>query len=864
MRRPDPGRFATALRRFEELSDLPPGARAAALAELAASDPELGRVVVDLFAADHSAGEKFLDGGVGEFAPEIVGEALDGRVPSSAAPGERVGPYRLRALLGRGGMGEVWEAERADGQFDQIVALKLLKRGMDSEEVLRRFLRERQILARLEHPHIARLLDGGIAADGRPFFALERVEGEALGEWCRAHGASLRTRLELLIAVADAVAVAHRSLIVHRDLKPSNILVDGEGRVKLLDFGIAKLLSDDAGDPGDRTHFEARALTPAYAAPEQIRGEPVTTATDVYALGVVLYELLAGRLPHDRSGSSAVALTDQLERETMTRPSQAAAEAGETRRARLLMGDLDTIVLKALAREPGRRYESATALADDLRRHLDGRPVRARPDSSLYRTRKFVARHKVGVVSAALAMLSLAAGLSAALWQARRAAANAVRAEANAQRAESNAARAERVKEFLVASFEIASPDYGIGGTTTASQLIEQAGRQIDAAGFGRDPEIRADLLEAVARIEKTLGQLDAAARYASAALELRRGLFPAGHPAIASATATLGSVRLAEGRLDEAEKALTSAVRTLEVSEPPGSLMLARVRSEYSEMLFWRGRAVQSEVGQRKVWEAYRAALGDDALPTATHLRNLAVLLEDLGRLDEAEAANRSALAVFEKRLGTDHPSTAASYVNLGHVLDTQGHHEEAEGLLRRGLEIRRAKLGDNHPVTGQSIQLYALFLLDRGRLDESEALYREHLAIFSAINPRHFEVGKCKNGLALIASRRGDHATAEREMRSVLELFREQLGEEHHFVWQVTANLARQIFLQKRFEEAEVLQRQVLAGFEKVAGAESAAVAEALTNLAKTLKARGDDAGAAPLEARAQAITSAAAAKS
>ena len=592
------------------------------------------------------------------------------------------------------------------------------------------------------------------------------------------------------------------------------------------------------------------ALTPAYAAPEQIRGEPVTTATDVYALGVLLYELLAGRLPHDRSSSSAVALTDQLERETVTRPSQAAAGAGELRLARLLAGDLDTIVLKALAREPARRYESASALADDLRRHLDGLPVRARPDSRLYRSRKFVLRHKVGVTSAALALLSLAAGLSAALWQ--------------AQRAEANAERAERVKEFLVASFEIASPDYGIGGTTTASQLIHEAGRQIDAAGFGRDPEIRADLLEAVARIEKTLGQLDEAARYANAALDLRRGLFPEGHPAIATAAATLGAVQLAEGRLDEAEESLTSAVRTLEVSEPAASLRLARVRSEYSEMLFWRGRTAQSEVGQRQVWEAYRAALGDDALPTATHLRNLAVLLEDLGRLDEAEAANRAALAVFERRLGKDHPSTAASYFNLGHVLDTQGHHEEAEGLLRRGLEIRRAKLGNDHPVTGQSLQLYALFMLNRGRLDESEALFREHLAIFSAINPRHFEVGKCKNGLALIASKRGDHATAEREMRGVVELFREQLGEEHSFVWQITANLAREIYLQKRYDEAEVLQREVLAGFEKVAGPQSASVAEALTHLAKTLKARGDDAGAAALEARAQAISTAAAAKS
>ena len=857
MKRPDPGRFATARSHFEALAEMSPADRASGLAALAASEPELAAAVAELLAADGAASDEFLARGVGEFAPELVGEALDAGLSASPEAGQRIGPWRLRALLGRGGMGEVWEAERADGQFDQVVALKLLKLGMDSEEIRRRFLRERQILARLEHPNIARLVDGGIAADGRPYFALERVEGEALGNWCRNRRASLRTRVELVIAVADAVAAAHRSLIVHRDLKPSNILVDADGRVKLLDFGIAKLLSGDDGVDNDRTRADARALTPAYAAPEQILGEPVTTATDVYALGVVLYELLTDRLPHLRSATSASGLADQVGREVLSRPSQAAMEAGAPRKSRLLAGDLDTMVLKALARDPLRRYESATALADDLRRHLDGRPVRARPDSGLYRARRFVARHKVGVISAVLALLSLSAGLSAALWQGRRAAANALRAEANA-------ARADRVKEFLVASFDIASPEFGIGGTTTASELIEQAGQQIDAAGFGRDPEIRADLFEAVARIEKTLGRIDSAARYASAALDLRRGLFPAGHPAIASATATLGAVRLAEGKLDEAEKELASAVGTLEATEPPASLTLARVRSDYSEMLFWRGRSAEAEVGQRKVWEACRLALGDDALPTANHLRNLAVLLEDLGRLDEAEAANRAALAVFEKRLGKEHPSTAASYFNLGHVLDTQGHHDEAGALLRRGLEIRRVKLGNSHPVTGQSLQIYALFMLDRGRLDESEALYREHLAIFSAINPRHFEVGKSRNGLALIASRRGDHATAERELRAVVELFREQLGESHHFVWQATGNLAREIFLQQRLAEAEALQRQVLARLEKITGEESAAVADALVDLAKTIRARGDDAGAEPLDVRARAIRAAIAAKS
>ncbi len=259
-------------------------------------------------------------------------------------------------------MGEVWEAERADGQFEQIVALKLLKRGMDSEEVLRRFLRERQILARLEHPNIARLFDGGLAPDGRPYLVLERVQGAPINAWCRAQGADLATRLRLVIAVADAVDLAHRNLVVHRDLKPSNLLVDAAGTVKLLDFGIAKILAADPA-AGDSTRLEDRALTPAYAAPEQILGRPATTATDVYTLGVVLNELLTGRLPHERSTSSHLGLAQEVERETLTRPSRAVAEAGDGRAARALAGDLDTIVVKALARDPERRYGSIPAFA---------------------------------------------------------------------------------------------------------------------------------------------------------------------------------------------------------------------------------------------------------------------------------------------------------------------------------------------------------------------------------------------------------------------------------------------------------------------------------------------------------------------
>jgi serine/threonine protein kinase/tetratricopeptide (TPR) repeat protein len=856
MKRPDTGRFADARRRFEEIADLEAAERTAALAALAAGDAELAIAVEALLAADEAATEGFLDAGVGGFAPALVSEALDAELPGNIAAGDRIGPYRMRALLGRGGMGEVWEAERADGQFEQIVALKLLKRGMDSEEVLRRFLRERQILARLEHPNIARLLDGGIADDGRPFFVLERVEGEPISSWCRARQTVLRARIQLVIDAAEAVAAAHRRLVVHRDLKPSNILVDNQGRVKLLDFGIAKLLTNEPGDdgtiagpgePGERSRLEERVLTPAYAAPEQILGDPVTTATDVYALGVVLYELLTGRLPHDRGSGSVVALAERLERETLTRPSRAVSVAGEPRKARALTGDLDTIVLKALAREPSRRYESATALAEDLRRHLDGRPVKARPDSRLYRTRKFVTRHKVGVLFAALALLSLSAGLSIAVWQARRAKTSASIAAANAQ-------RAERVKEFLIGLFEAADPEQS-GGDVPARELIEQAGKRLEVELAG-EPLIRADLLEAVARIDRSLGRLDPAASLAEKALAIRAAQLPAEHPGVAAAQGTVGSIRLYQGKIDSALAELEQAMTRLEATEPPESLLLARVRSDFGNALFLKGRVDEAERMERKVWATYAQVLGEDDLQTANHRRNLGVLLDELDRLEEAEEAYRASQAIFERVLGERHTAVARGYAMLAVLLERRGKLEEAEALLRRALAIQREKLGGAHTVTGQAMQLYAVFLKNRERYDEAEPLYREARALFAAINPRHFEVGKCDNGLAIIAGKRGDHAAAERLLAGVTDLFREQLGEEHQFVWQVQGNRALEIAAQGRFAEAAAIQRAVLTRLESITGPASDETAVALARLAASLEALGREGEAGPLLARAQAI--------
>ena len=413
---------------FEQALERPPDERAAFLDQACHGDEALRREVRSLLSS-HDDG--FLDEPLSLDAPS----GDDG----AAHTGQRIGAYRLVREIGHGGMGAVYLAERADGQFHQQVAVKFVRHGVDSDTLRRRFRAERQILARLEHPHIARLIDGGVSEDGLPYLAMEYVEGTRIDHYCDAHHLSTNERLRLFLAVCEAVHYAHQNLIVHRDLKPSNILVTEGGTVKLLDFGIAKLLDDNAAatplDEVPRTGM--RVMTPEYASPEQIRGEPVTTAFDVYALGIILYELLAGQRPYRLSGLSPGEMERIVCEKAPARPSTAVtreAQTDATRAAtpeeisrmrstqpdklrRRLAGDLDTIVMMALHKDPSRRYRSVGQLSEDLRRHLDGLPVTARPDSFAYRISKFIRRHWMGV--AAAVFISLLGGIATTAWQAR-------------------------------------------------------------------------------------------------------------------------------------------------------------------------------------------------------------------------------------------------------------------------------------------------------------------------------------------------------------------------------------------------------------------------------------------------------------
>ncbi|MEM8933917.1 MAG: serine/threonine-protein kinase, partial [Acidobacteriota bacterium] len=494
-------------------------ARAAYLDRACAGDPALRAEVESLLASDADASPTFLD--------RPLDDPADLRADLREPPGtgDRVGAYRLIEKLGEGGMGTVYLAERDDGAFERRVAVKVLRAGLWDEHARRRFDVERRILATLDHPGIARLLDGGTTSNGAPFVVMERVDGEPIDRFCQRRRLSAAARVDLVITVCDAVAAAHRNLIVHRDLKPSNVLVDAEGHPKLLDFGIAKILDPDRaaalGAAGDTTGWR-RALTPNYASPEQLRGEPITVATDVYLLGILLYELLTGEVPHRLQGRPLSDAAADLTRQPPEPPSRrrrtlqaasATTEAVDSTAPLEIDPDLDLITLKALRRDPTERYSSVEALAADLRRLRDGLPIEARIGNRRYRLGKFVARHRGAVAAAVAAILMLT------LFAVDRAVQVDRRQEA-LLRAETSLARSESLREFVEGLFWIADPAVAKGATLTVTEALDRGEAKLGRS-TATQPSVRASMHALIGRIRYDLGQMDAAPEHLEQALAL-------------------------------------------------------------------------------------------------------------------------------------------------------------------------------------------------------------------------------------------------------------------------------------------------------------------------------------------------------
>jgi serine/threonine protein kinase len=725
-----------------------------------------------------SSAEDFLAGVLGREGGSVsaLGASSAGEGPGPGVVPVRVGPYRLLDRIAEGGMGTVYLAEHAE--FEQRVAVKLIKRGMDTEEIVRRFSGERQILARLEHPNIGRLLDGGVTDDGLPWFSMEYVDGEPIDQYCVRRDLPLRDRLSLFESACQAVRYAHVNLVVHRDLKPSNILVAADGTVKLLDFGIAKVIG---GDNSDSAAFETRTglrpMSPGYAAPEQVLGLPVTTATDVYALGVVLYRLISGRSPYGERLNTGELETAIL-KATPPPPSEAGDAVGSDR-------DVDNIALMALRKEPERRYESAGALADDVRRYLSGHPIQATRDSLSYRVRKFIRRNRAAVLTTAVVVLGLGTvvGLSA----------NRITAERD--RARSAAERAEQVAAFLTELFAISDPGRSRGATITARELLTRGAERIGAE-LSEQPDVRADLMDLIGNVQFGLGLYDDAVPLLEQALEIRRRTYGEVHATVARSLNALS--------------------------------VAFRLRGDYAaaESLAAHGLEIQR-----------RLHVGDHA-DVAHSMADHAEALRVRGDLPRAEALYRDALQMRVRLLGDNHADVADTRNNLALVLDVRGEHAAAIAMHREALAVRRQVFGETHPDVANSYDNLALALFSSGAFDEAEELGREALRLnVSMLGESEPRTVRVQARLARTLHARGDRVTAEVMARDALAAFRARLGEEHPYVAQSLNDLADMRLAAEDYAGADTLYRRALAMRRRLLGASSPALAESLTGLANVL---------------------------
>jgi serine/threonine-protein kinase len=691
-----------------------------------------------------------------------------------------LGVYRLIRELGRGGMGEVYLAERTDGRFEQQVAIKLVKRGMDSTEILRRFARERRILGRLEHPGIARLLDAGEAADGRPYFVMERVDGEPITEYCRTRSLVFEDRLRLLASCCDAVDAAHRRLVIHRDLKPSNILVTSDGQVKLLDFGIATLLADE--DEAQRTSQGVSAITPAYAAPEQILGDGAagsTMATDVFALGVVLYEVLTGARPYERRATTPFELAAEVAHETVAPPSavlhrDAAPQA--QRLARRLSGDLDTIILKALAREPERRYPSAAALADDLRRYLALHPIVARPDTRAYRLRKFVERHRAGVATSLLVVIAVLAALILSLNQ-----------TAAARR---QARRAEAAQAFLTGLFAQLDPDRYAGSAPTVRDLLERGSQRLEH-DLANEPELRAEMEALLGQVFDQLSLATQGDAHWRRAVAIREAVFGPGDARTVKARKGLAISLARQGRYSEAEpifSVLVGQEEALGDNRELGSVLLnyanhKRLSGDFtaSERLLVRAVPLLERQG-----DAASRSL-------ATALNNLALLYADQVRLRDAVATYERALAIRMKTDGPD--SSVVAYVRkaLSHVYRGLGQLDVAERYAREALAVAQKLFPPHHPFIGTTLESLGQIAQRRGDRAGARAFYERSIASYEGSTTNDPGVAFPLRYLAVLMTGDGQRQEAVRLYERALRARRTAYGDAHRDVAESWHELAR-----------------------------------------------------------------------
>ncbi len=811
---------------FDLLVDLPTSERVLKLQSVRLQDPALADELQRLLDADAQTNPA-LERGVGpRLSSHALTEVADGHW-TEAETGQGYGGFVLRSLLGRGGMGEVWLAEREQEGFVQRAALKLLRSGLDSADLLRRFLQERRILADLSHPRIARFIDGGVGLDGQPWYAMDYVEGEPITLYAAARGLSVRARVALLLDVCDAVAYAQSRLVVHRDLKPSNILVDPMGRAHLLDFGIAKLLEPERDD--NTTATGLTAMSPAYAAPEQILDGPISTATDVYALGLLLYELLSGRLPHERSNRPLAALAAEVTRETFERPSLRLRQSVTTisgidrdRFLRELQRDLEAIVMMALRPEPERRYPSAAAMAEDLRRWLDGRPVLAAGDSAGYRIGKFLRRNRVPVTAAAVVLFALIGGLGAALWQ--------------AQRAEAEARRSAQSLEFLTSLFRGGDPRSG-EQVESVDALLELGARRAKE-DLGDDPLLQGLILLRLAEVRANRKEYDAAQPLIDNALGLLEPRLADDDPRLANAWLAAGTVHEGASRSELAEPLLHRAAVSY------GKLGMIEAEAKALSALAGSLRRTRNLPAalelQRKVLAKLEVSLGPGHSQTAMARMDLATFAEDAGDYVLAEASLRQAMTVFETLGRSGDPMRAHTMFTLAGLLDRLSRAAEAGPLFESSIALTEQIYGPNSGPLASARFSHGIYLLGQNDLAGAEQAFHATIEHPKA-NPLLVAHAQRYLGIAL-----RDQGHSGRAIKSLLRAERAYLeiggGAMELQAARAGADRGHAMALAGDTEAGIELLRDSIAGIRQVRGESHAELVPPLIQLGQALATHGE----------------------
>jgi eukaryotic-like serine/threonine-protein kinase len=884
---------------FEQMIDTGANEREQRLSIACGSDIDLRSSVESMLKSDARQEDPLLQA-IGEAAESLLEDHQDRLI------GTRVGSYRIVSILGHGGMSTVYRGERDDSQYQQTVAIKVLQHATLHPRLRSRLHSERHILATLDHPAIARLIDSGDLEDGTPYLVMEHVDGESIDSYCDGRTLFVRERLEVFVQVCAAVQYAHRNLVVHRDIKASNIFVTDEGMPKLLDFGIAKLLAPESlSHTLPVTRLQERILTPENAAPEQVLGRPITTATDIYALGVLLYQLLTGRSPYRLLSYSQLQLERAICMDDPVRPSQMVISklSGEkdVDRSRIsdrrglspqrlrarLSGDLDAIVGMAMRKEPDRRYPSVEALADDVSRHLLGQPVRARQGDWRYHTAKFMRRHVVSVLTVAVVFVSLAFFAGVLLWENRRI---EMARDATVQERD----RAQQVSAFLVDVFSQADPFLAQGREPTAKDLLDRGAEKI-SGNLGLQPEVRAQLLESIGLAYRRQGLSERAIPLFEQAVAIRRQERPLDNVRVAVALANLARALTDAGHLISAEGDLQQAVTLSESAGEARPIETADILVQFGSFEI-DAKSDPARAAQLfgNALNIYRSTLGGRSLQVATTLNGLAMAALWMDDYRLAERYQREALSIFQETVSRNHPDHAVALATLGNIITQLGKYEEAEQVLnealqiesnvfgadnqriaaiqadlgviyeRRGdtaraiaatqaaLKITRDRLGSNHYLTGYYLDSLASLFLKTNDLPTAESDARQALAVYAeALPARHLYVASTHQLLGEILLQRGSLAAAEAELRTSLDMNVGLAGPDSWRVARSEASLGWTLIARDKAAEGEPMLRAARAKLLATVGAQNPATVQATTRLAEYYRAHHRDADAAQVVA-------------